>query len=217
MFKFYVKPFTASPYYDFFDSFLLGLKLETFFKGSEACIMDVVYGIDDFFYLKNNISDFKWKSWEAPIMNLSKSLSGNWSSALVDCATMGTNAYSYAQTKYTQFGSNIGNFIMSFLFNLMGSALKFKSIFDEIQADIKNQNYADIANQYGRMIRIMLDFDPMETASMQKASENFEEFLETFSEEDLLILGQINDEDGFKTIDAIRNKIKHFKDILTLN
>jgi hypothetical protein len=84
-----VKPFTASPYYDFFDSFLLGLKLETFFKGSEACIMDVVYGIDDFYYLRNNISDFTLKSWEAPIMNLSKSISGNWSSALVDCATMG--------------------------------------------------------------------------------------------------------------------------------
>jgi hypothetical protein len=55
-----LKPFTASPYYDFFDSFLLGLKLETFFKGSEACIMDIVYGVDDVVYLRNNISDFKW-------------------------------------------------------------------------------------------------------------------------------------------------------------
>ena len=101
VFKFYVKPFSASPYYDFLDSFLLGLKLETFFKGSDACIMDIVYGVDDFFYLRNNITDFAWKSWEAPIMNLSKSISGNWSSALVDCATMGENAIVYAQTKYT--------------------------------------------------------------------------------------------------------------------
>ncbi len=138
VFKYYVKPFTATSQYDFFDSFLLGLKLETFFKGSEACIMDIVYGIDDVFYLRNNITDFSWKSWEAPIMNITRAISGNWSSALVDCATMGQNAITYASTKYTQFGSNIGNFLMSFLFNLMGSALKFKSIFDEIQADIKN-------------------------------------------------------------------------------
>jgi hypothetical protein len=56
----------------------------------------------------------------------------------------------------------------------MGSALKFKSILDEIKADVTNQNYADIANQYGRMIRIMLDFDPMETAALQSTSAQFE-------------------------------------------
>jgi hypothetical protein len=84
-----VKPFSASPYYDFIDSFLLGIKLETFFKGSDSCVMAIIYGIDDFYYLKNNITDFSWRSWEAPIMNLSRSISGNWSSALVDCATMG--------------------------------------------------------------------------------------------------------------------------------
>ncbi len=58
VFKMYVKPFTASPYYDFFDAFLLGLKLETFFKGSESCIMGVVYTVDDMIYFYNNITDF---------------------------------------------------------------------------------------------------------------------------------------------------------------
>jgi hypothetical protein len=58
VFKSYVKPFTASPYYDFFDAFLLGLKLETFFSGSDACLMSGVYVVDDYFYLQNNISDF---------------------------------------------------------------------------------------------------------------------------------------------------------------
>lgn len=100
-FKFYVKPFTASPYYDFFDSFLLGLKLETFFKGSESCLMDIVYTVDDMFYLYNNISDFKWKSLEAPFMNFTKAVSGNFSSALVDCAVMGQSAYTYAVNKYS--------------------------------------------------------------------------------------------------------------------
>jgi hypothetical protein len=49
----------------------------------------------------------------------------------------------------------------------MGSALKFKSIFDAINDSIKNQNYADIANQYGRMIRITFDFEPMSTSALQ--------------------------------------------------
>jgi hypothetical protein len=44
------KPFTASPYYDFLDAFLLGLKLETFFDRSQECIMAVVYFVDDTYY-----------------------------------------------------------------------------------------------------------------------------------------------------------------------
>ncbi len=96
MFKYYVKPFTASPYYDFFDSFLLGLRLETFFKGSEACIISVIYSIDDMFYFYNNLTDFSWRSWEAPIMNITKAIAGNMSSSLVECEAMGENAYTFA-------------------------------------------------------------------------------------------------------------------------
>ena len=127
-----LKPFTASPYYDFFDAFLLGLKLETFFKGSESCIMDLVYTVDDMIYFYNNITDFQWATFEAPFMNFSKAVSGNMSSSLVDCWTMGYNAYDFAVKKFQQFNNNIGDFLLSFLFNIMGSALKFKSIFDEI-------------------------------------------------------------------------------------
>jgi hypothetical protein len=44
------KPFTASPYYDFLDSFLLGLKLDTYFDYATECVNDIVYTIDDYFY-----------------------------------------------------------------------------------------------------------------------------------------------------------------------
>ena len=98
MFVSYLEPFTASPYYDFFDSFLLGLNLETFFQGSDACIMDLVYTVDDCAYLYNNFTDFTWASWEAPMMNFSNLISGNLSSSLVDCTIMSENAYSYAIT-----------------------------------------------------------------------------------------------------------------------
>jgi hypothetical protein len=49
---------------------------------------------------------------------------------------------------------------LSFLFNIMGSSLKFKTILDAINENLKNQYYVDIANQYGRMVRIIFDFEP---------------------------------------------------------
>lgn len=103
-------------------------------------------------------------------MNITKAIAGNMSSSLVECEAMGENAYTFAVQKFAQFNNNIADFLLSFLFNIMGSALKFKSIFDEIQDDIKNQNYADIANQYGRMLRIIFDFEPMEAAGFSSAA-----------------------------------------------
>jgi len=47
----YEIPFSASPYYDFLDAFLLGVKLETYFSFSNECIMALVYSLDDFAYL----------------------------------------------------------------------------------------------------------------------------------------------------------------------
>jgi hypothetical protein len=160
VFKSYVKPFTASPYYDFFDAFLIGLKLETFFSGSDACLMAGVYVIDDYFYLQNNITDFQWSSWEAPIMNFTKAVAGNFSNTIVNCEIMLENIYKYSVDRFAKFNNNLADFLLSFLFNLMGRSLQFKSIFDAINDDIKNQYYVDIANQYGRMIRVIFDFDP---------------------------------------------------------
>ena len=122
-FKDYVRPFTATPYYDFFDAFLVGLKLETFFVGSDACLMSGVYVADDMFYLRNNISDFSAKSWEAPIMNLSRAIAGNFSNVIINCEKMGENIYKYAIDRYAKFNNDIGDFLLSFLFNLMGRAL----------------------------------------------------------------------------------------------
>jgi hypothetical protein len=58
----------------------------------------------------------------------------------------------------------------------MGRALQFKSIFDTIQDDLKNQYYVDIANQYGRLIRIMFDFEPSTGATLDAFKQMF--FLE---------------------------------------
>lgn len=174
VFKSYIYPFTASPYYDFLDAFLLGLNLEAFFKGSETCILDIVFFIDDMFYLANNISDFNWASWEAPFMNFTKAIAGNFSSGIVDCEQAGESAINYGVSKYKQFNNDISAFLLSFLFNIMGSAMTFKSIFEDIDSDIKNQYYADIFTQYGRMIRTVFDFNPMEGSRFINSAVQFD-------------------------------------------
>lgn len=40
----------------------------------------------------------------------------------------------------------------------MGNALAFNSIIQEIELDIENQYYTDIAYQYGRLVRKIADF-----------------------------------------------------------
>ena len=155
-----MKPFTSTQYYDYFDAFLLGLKLDTFFQGSGPCINDFVYSLDDFAFFYNNVSDTHWKSpnqWIGPVFNLSHAVASNISQALPDCDTMGVNAWTAFKNYYASF-SSMSNFFESFLFNMMGNSLKYKSIFAQITADQQTQNFADIANQYGRMVRITLDF-----------------------------------------------------------
>ena len=153
-----MKPFTASPYYDFFDAFMMGFKPESFVQGSDACLMSVIYAVDDFFYLRNNISDFSWSSWEAPIMNFTKAIGGNFSNSVLNCETFVENLVKEVVSRYKTFNNNTADFLLSFLFNIMGKSLSFKLILDAINEDIANQYYVDIANQYGRMVRVLFDF-----------------------------------------------------------
>lgn len=125
-----------------------------------------VYVVDDWFYLQNNITDFTWTSWEAPIMNITKAIAGNFSNTIVNCEKMGENIYNYGKDRFAKFNNNIADFLLSFLFNLMGRSLQFKSIFDAIDDNIKNQYYVDIANQYGRMVRVIFDFEPEVASSL---------------------------------------------------
>lgn len=46
--------------------------------------------------------------------------------------------YKYGVDKFAQFNNNIGDFLLAFLFNLMGRALQYKSIFDAIRDNNKN-------------------------------------------------------------------------------
>ena len=126
-------PFSAGPYYDFLDAFLLGVKLETFFSYSKDCIMGLVYTLDDFAYLDNN--DTLKKSWEEPVMNFTRLVAGNMTRSIPLCYQFGISVYTYNVQRFAQYNNNWGDFFLAFLFNQMGNALAFKSIIDEITLD----------------------------------------------------------------------------------
>lgn len=102
-------------------------------------------------------------------MNLSRAIAGNFSDSIVYCEKMSENIITYNVQRFAKFNNNVSDFILSFLFNLMGRALQFKSIFDAINDNLKNQYYVDIANQYGRMVRIIFDFEPEVASSLLSA------------------------------------------------
>lgn len=103
------------------------------------------------------------------MLNVSSAIAGNFSESVVQCELFTLSTYDYMIDKYNAFDNNIGDFLLAFIFNLMGQALKFKSIFEQIQDDMDNQYYTDIATQYGRLVRIIFfDFDPTTTGSLSE-------------------------------------------------
>lgn len=85
VFKEYYTPFSMSSYYLYIDSFLRGFDIESLIDGSTLCINDAVYSVDEFLYFANNVSDSTAKGWHLPVMNFTKTLASNFSSAVVDC------------------------------------------------------------------------------------------------------------------------------------
>jgi hypothetical protein len=81
----YMIPFTASPFFDFLNAFLLGFQPDAFFSGSTLCIFDILYSFDSLVYFRNNVSDWTLNEWFGPVLNITQGIAGYPSSALVDC------------------------------------------------------------------------------------------------------------------------------------
>jgi hypothetical protein len=116
---------------------MLGLKLESNVKGAQQCQESLIYALDDLFYLLNNVSDFRLAAWEAPLMNMSKAIGGNFSTSLLNCYIASESFAGFMLDRYSILKSDLSNFLLAYLFNFMGSVLRVKSIFDEINDDIE--------------------------------------------------------------------------------
>ncbi len=143
-FKMYLKPFSSSPFYVFFDYFMLGLKMETYVKGTQQCQESAIFTLDDISYFYNNITDYDKSSWEAPIMNFTKLTAGNFSSSILNCYNMYYSFNEFMMERWIIFREDLSNYILGYIFNLMGASLKMLNILKLIKEDIKQQYYADV-------------------------------------------------------------------------
>lgn len=88
--------------------------------------MDVfVYALDDYAYFQNNVTDYNKNSWEAPILNFTRAIGGNFSYVPINCYYMLLEIQNNAQTKVDGFDT-LGDFFLAFMFNIMGNSLKFR-------------------------------------------------------------------------------------------
>lgn len=120
VFKMYLKPFSVSPFYIFFDHFMLGLKMENYVKGTQQCQESSIFAVDDMSYFYNNITDFETSSWEAPIMNFTKLTAGNFSSSLLNCYYMFFAFDEFMQERWLIFREDLPNYVLAYIFNIMG-------------------------------------------------------------------------------------------------
>mmetsp|Transcript_9368 Transcript_9368/g.7148 ORF Transcript_9368/g.7148 Transcript_9368/m.7148 type:complete len:135 (-) Transcript_9368:829-1233(-) len=113
-------------------------------------------------------------------------IQGNFSDSVVYCYQFSFSVYDNTWDKMLEFG-NVSQYIIGFVFNQMGNALAFKSIFDDITEDRAAGYTTDIAYQYGRLLRKMFDFQPLaqldsyETSN--KLAEQFLKMLERLKKE----------------------------------
>jgi len=109
-----VEPFSVSPIFEYFDSFVLGLELETFYDSATECIDASIYFIDDWAYIQNN-NTYR-DEWYDPIVNFTGIISGNASEIVANCYDFGYSIADVTETNISAFDS-VADYFLAFLFN----------------------------------------------------------------------------------------------------
>ncbi len=110
------EPFSTTPYYDFVDSFLLGLKLESYYDSSSECVDALIFTIDDYAYLQNNITLMESNAFMDPLLNITAIIGGNLTAAAKHCFVFGYSVYNVTEVQIATFGT-FGDYLLAFLFN----------------------------------------------------------------------------------------------------
>lgn len=77
------------------------------------------------------------------------------------------------ENRAENFDYSWGNYALAFMFNQMGNAISFQTIFQTIGESRENQMYEEIYYQYGVLIRLIFDFLPLEDGSLQSYIADF--------------------------------------------
>lgn len=96
----------------------------------------------------------------------SQVFSTEFANSFYNCYLFGNSIYKVADSRLSKF-SDFTDFYTSFLFNLLSQSLSIRNIATKIQTDYTNAKYPDLAGQVAQIIRIIIDFDSSNAASLK--------------------------------------------------
>lgn len=186
----YVKPkeaFSQTDGYQYALQFKIGAKLDNNYDYVDECFDAWILLFDDIAYYKNNVTytelmlaNDTLSTWWFTYLNLTGIIFAPISDIIVDCYRFGESVYEYESERLVQFGSDWGEFFLSFLFNQMGNALQFQAKFSRIQEYNTKQNYQSIWLEYGDLFYLIWTFDPISSSSYDSIADYLNEFIETY-------------------------------------
>lgn len=79
--------YTTTDGYFKLDAFFIGLALDTFYEYSDDCLNSLVYTVNDYDFLRNNITLYKSanENWIHPLLNLTGLIGSNLADSLPNC------------------------------------------------------------------------------------------------------------------------------------
>ncbi len=122
-----LKPaYTTTDGYAKLDSFFIGLALDTFYEYSDDCLNSLVYTVNDYDYLRNNMTLYKSanENFIHPLLNFTGLLGSNLADSLPNCYQFLDSVKTVETTRFDSY-SGWGDIAIAFLFNQMGNALAF--------------------------------------------------------------------------------------------
>lgn len=175
------EPFTETDKYNYLDAFFMGLQMDDFYEYSDECVNAWVFMIDDFAYLKNNrtlVPQDSEENWFHVYLNITGLVAGSMSDILPECYQLYKSVVEREQDRWRRFDRSWGNFFLAFLFNQMGNALNFQQKFQNIRLNKETQNFQGVWLEWGDLIHIIYDFEPLEDAALEDINSYITEFVE---------------------------------------
>ena len=105
---------------------------------------------------------YYYGNFDDNLFNSTKFIANGTNAAMV-CFDVLENFSIYAANKFELF-PNFTSFIMGFFQNLLGSVATLVNIYKNISTAVESGNLVPIFLQMGKALRILLDFQPIETS-----------------------------------------------------
>lgn len=122
-------PFTESLFFNNMDSFITGLKIETWYKNSSECFTPIWHQIDDWYYFQLNLTNINSTGFGI-VLNGTNSVSKNLANIFPSCAKFGESLYYDTIAGLEAFNYSAGNITLAFVLNAVAKAPAIPNIFE---------------------------------------------------------------------------------------